>query len=31
MKDTTYTLTDAVDMAGWAEGNYTVTCRVRDI
>lgn len=31
LSNTTFNITATVDMSGWAEGNYTTTCRVRDI
>jgi hypothetical protein len=31
LSNTSFNITATVDMSSWTEGNYTTTCRARDI
>ena len=30
LSNTTFNITETIDVSGWAEGNYSMTCNVRD-
>ena len=30
LSNTTWNITEAVDVSSWGEGNYSMTCRMRD-
>ncbi len=30
LSNTTFNITDTIDVSSWAEGNYSMTCRLRD-